>query len=156
MTPESKADRDTPELPRGLVDEVLAWIAHDPDPATRAELEGLLEARDEEALRARFDRPLVFGTAGLRGALGAGPGRMNRAVVRATTAGLARWVADQGDAARRAGIVVGYDARHGSAVFAEDVAAVAAAAGVRVRAFPRACPRRSPPSPCVNWVPRPA
>ena len=140
MTPESKADRDAPELPRALVDEVLAWIDRDPDPATRAELEGLLEARDEEALRARFDRPLVFGTAGLRGALGAGPGRMNRAVVRATTAGLARWVADQGDAARRAGVVVGYDARHGSAAFAKDVAAVAAAAGVRVRAFPRALP----------------
>jgi phosphomannomutase len=140
VTPESKADRDAPELSRGLVDEVLTWIVRDPDPATRAELEGFLEARDEEALRARFDRPLVFGTAGLRGALGAGPGRMNRAVVRATTAGLARWVADQGDAARRAGIVVGYDARHGSAVFAEDVAAASAAAGVRVRAFPRALP----------------
>jgi phosphomannomutase len=132
--------QDEPAVSRDLAAEVRAWIARDPDPTTRAELEGLLRAGNGAGLHARFDRPLVFGTAGLRGALGAGPARMNRAVVRATSVGLARWVADRGDAARRAGIIVGYDARHGSATFAADTAEVAAAAGVRVRMLTRPLP----------------
>ena len=91
-------------------------------------------------MHARFDHPLGFGTAGLRGELGAGPGRMNRAVVRQTTAGVAAWIAERGDAAREAGLVVGYDARHGSATFAADTAAVAAGAGVRTFLFGRPLP----------------
>ena len=82
----------------------------------------------------------AFGTAGLRGALGAGPARMNRLVVRATTAGVAQWVLGQGAEAARRGIVVGRDARHGSDEFARDVADVAAGAGVRVRVLPRPLP----------------
>ncbi|MFZ0059512.1 MAG: hypothetical protein WAL35_05635, partial [Acidimicrobiales bacterium] len=140
MTTANAGGRGGSALSPALVAEVRAWIARDPDPATRLELEGLLASGDEAELRARFDRPLVFGTAGLRGALGAGPARMNRAVVRATTAGVARWVADKGDEAREAGIVVGRDARHGSAIFAADSAAVAAGAGVRVRLLPRPLP----------------
>lgn len=129
-----------PPIPSHLAAAVGAWIARDPDPATRAELEGLLAAGDEAGLHARFDRPLGFGTAGLRGELGAGPGRMNRAVVRQTTAGVAAWIAERGDAAREAGLVVGYDARHGSATFAADTAAVAAGAGVRTFLFGRPLP----------------
>jgi phosphomannomutase len=126
-----------------------AWMALDPDPATRAELAGLVARGDDAGLAACFDRPLQFGTAGLRGPLGAGPARMNRAVVRATTAGLARWVADQGPAAAAAGIVVGRDARHGSAAFAADVAEVASALGVRVHVLPAPLP-----TPITAWAVR--
>ncbi len=116
------------------------WIAADPDPATRAELGALLEAGDEAALHERFDRPLRFGTAGLRARLGAGPARMNRAVVRRTTAGLCRVIAARGPGAATRGLVVGHDARHGSAAFAADVAEVAAALSVRVRLLATALP----------------
>ncbi|MGD0440223.1 MAG: phospho-sugar mutase [Acidimicrobiales bacterium] len=127
-------------VPSGLDGEVRAWMAADPDPSTRAELAALLDAGEVAALRARFESPLTFGTAGLRGALGAGPARMNRLVVRATTAGVAQWVLGQGAEAARRGIVVGRDARHGSDEFARDVAEVAGRAGVHVRVFPRPLP----------------
>ena len=100
----------------------------------------MIEAGDGDAVQARFESPLSFGTAGLRGELGAGPARMNRLVVRKTTAGVARWVLDQGAEAAEQGIVLGRDARRGSAEFARDAAAVGYAAGVRVRAFARPLP----------------
>ena len=114
-----------------------AWLAVDPDPATRAETAALLAAHDEAGLAARFDGRLVFGTAGLRGPLGAGPLRMNRVVVRQTTAGLARFLLGRETAPTA---VVGYDGRHNSQVFAQDAAAVLAAAGVAVTLLPRALP----------------
>ncbi len=131
---------ETEPIPAGLAAEARAWMAADPDGSTRAELAALLDAGDGAAVRDRFERPLKFGTAGLRGALGAGPARMNRFVVRATTAGVARWVLSQGAEAARRGLVVGRDARHGSEEFARDVAEVAAGAGVRVRVLPRPLP----------------
>ena len=105
---------------------VAAWQRDDPDPATVAELDALLAAGDEAALRAAFAAPLAFGTAGLRGPLGAGPARMNRVVVRRAAAGLCRWLDERGD---RGPVVVGRDARHGSAEFAADTAAVVAGTG---------------------------
>jgi phosphomannomutase len=116
-----------PELTRA----VRAWIAIDPDATTRSELEGLLARGDAATLHERFDSPLTFGTAGLRGVVGGGPGAMNRLVVRRTAAGVADWVLGKPDGAGR-GIVVGRDARHGSAAFARDTVEVASAAGVRV------------------------
>lgn len=130
----------TGAVPAELRRRAEAWMDADPDPGTRAELAALLGAGDVAALEDRFAHPLRFGTAGLRAAVGAGPARINRLVVRRTTAGLARWVLDRGPAAASAGLVVGRDARHGSATFAADVAEVAAAAGVRVRAFARPLP----------------
>ncbi len=127
-------------IPADLAAEAEEWLAADPDPSTRAELTELLEGGDVEALHALFQDPLSFGTAGLRGQIGAGPARMNRLVVRRTTAGLARWVLDQGPDAARRGIVVGRDARHRSDEFAADVAAVASAAGLRVRMLPGPLP----------------
>ena len=115
-------------------------MSADPDPSTRAELAFLLETGDAAGLRARFDSPLSFGTAGLRGALGAGPARMNRLVVRRATAGVARWLLGKGPEAAARGIVVGRDARHGSDQFARDVASIASAAGVRVRVLPAPLP----------------
>lgn len=122
---------------------VSAWIADDPDEADRAELTGLL-ADDSEAAAAdladRFAGRLEFGTAGLRGAVGAGPNRMNRAIVRATTAALAGWLTGRDPAAASAGVVIGCDARHRSDQFADEAARVLAGAGIRVHLLPRRQP----------------
>ena len=127
-------------VPSELEAAARAWMAEDPDPATRAEVEGLLEAGDAEGLAERFGARLEFGTAGLRGPLGAGPARMNRAVVRRAAAGLVRYLLASVPGAAEAGVVVGYDARHGSADFAADTAAVVAGAGVRALVLPRPLP----------------
>ncbi|QBI21195.1 phospho-sugar mutase [Egibacter rhizosphaerae] len=115
----------------GLHERVRAWIAEDPDPVTREELRVLLERGDDAALAARFEAPLEFGTAGIRGALGAGPARMNRLVVRRVTAGLAARLAVEA-APEGQRVVVGRDARHQSEAFAEETAAVLAAGGFEV------------------------
>ncbi|MBA3250448.1 MAG: phospho-sugar mutase [Geodermatophilaceae bacterium] len=117
--------------------EVRAWIADDPDPATRAELEALLAAGDHETLRDRFGGPLTFGTAGLRGEVRAGPAGMNRAVVRRAAAGLATYLAAQ---ELSGPVVVGYDARRGSTDFARDTAAVLVGAGREALLLPRPLP----------------
>lgn len=127
-----------------LAERVRAWIADDPDPATRAELATLLDRAqdgiDAATARAdladRFAGTLEFGTAGLRGQMGAGPRRMNRAVVIRAAAGLARWIRDHDGG----GIVVGFDARSSSDVFARDTCAVMEAAGVEAMVLPRALP----------------
>ncbi|AUX44620.1 phosphoglucomutase [Sorangium cellulosum] len=123
------------------------WLAHDPDPETQGELRRLIDAAraGEEGVRAelaeRFAGPLEFGTAGLRGVLGAGESRMNRAVILRTTAGLARYLLSAlGDKARSAGVVVGYDARRRSREFAEDTACALAAAGIPSHLSPVPCP----------------
>ena len=116
------------------------WIAGDPDERDRAELRALLDdggAAAAAELADRFGARLEFGTAGLRGAIGAGPNRMNRAVVRAATAALAGWLAAHGgpDAAQ-AGVVIGCDARHRSDEFAAEAARVLAGAGIRAHLLP--------------------
>jgi phosphomannomutase len=108
------------------------WLAQDPDPETRAELSALLD--EEAALADRFGAKLEFGTAGLRGELGAGPNRMNRVTVIRAAAGLAA-VLGAG-----ASVVIGYDARHGSAQFAADTAAVVTGAGLAARLLPGPLP----------------
>src|SRR3954469_16482046 len=116
-----------------------AWAAEDPDPKTVAELEALIEAGDEAELRDRFDGTLEFGTAGLRGALGAGPRRMNRVVVLRAAAGLAAYLHQSGAVAAGSSpaVVIGYDARHNSDVFARDTAEVMTGAGIRAFVMPR-------------------
>lgn len=115
-------------------------MAHDPDPSTRAELAALIDEGATDEIRDRFEHPLAFGTAGLRAPLGAGPARMNRAVVRRTSAGLARFLVGRDAGAAQAGVVVGHDARHGSAEFADDTARVLASQGVKAWKFPSALP----------------
>ncbi|NVB77281.1 MAG: phospho-sugar mutase [Kofleriaceae bacterium] len=113
------------------------WLDEDPDPKTREELSALIERADhgEEAahrdLRERFDGQLEFGTAGLRGVLGAGPQRMNRVLVRKVTAGLAAYLKAKVPDAGSRGVLIGHDARHNSRVFAEDTARVLAGAGIK-------------------------
>ncbi|KIQ19543.1 phospho-sugar mutase [Rhodococcus sp. MEB064] len=113
---------------------VEAWIADDPDPVTRAELAAL----DATESAARFAGTLTFGTAGLRGPVQAGPSGMNVAVVTRATAGLAAYLARHH--ARGSEVVVGRDARHGSAAFARAAAEVLAAAGFRVTLLPDPAP----------------
>jgi len=112
------------------------WLAHDPDADTRRELEALLDGASDE-LDERFSGPLEFGTAGLRGLLGAGESRMNRAVVRRTTAGLARYLRERHP---NSSVVVGYDGRRMSEIFAGDTAAVLAAHDLRVHMSHGVCP----------------
>jgi phosphomannomutase len=120
-----------------LLDTARAWLAEDPDPETRAELAALIEADDAEALTERFDGSLQFGTAGLRGPLGAGPTRMNRVVVIRAAAGLAAYLKETG---AQGPVVIGYDARKNSAVFARDTAEVMTGAGLEARLLPRPLP----------------
>lgn len=116
-----------------LLARARAWIEGDPDPVTQRELSALLESGDLAALEPRL-QPLTFGTAGLRGAVGAGSGRMNLAVVLRAAYGIARYLADQPSATGRP-IVIGFDARPTSRAFAEASAGVLLAAGHRVVAF---------------------
>ena len=127
-------------LDSGLAARAAAWRDADPDPETRAELEELLASGDAAALAERFEGALAFGTAGIRAAMGAGPMRMNRLVAGRVAAGLARYLTAQDPAAAAAGIVVGYDGRANSQVFATDAARILSRAGVRVSLLPGALP----------------
>ncbi|WP_405716090.1 phospho-sugar mutase [Streptomyces sp. NBC_00046] len=125
-------------MQQDLIAQARTWLAEDPDPETRAELAGLIESGSAEELAARFAGTLQFGTAGLRGELGAGPMRMNRSVVIRAAAGLAAHLKAQ----RQGGglVVIGYDARYRSADFARDTAAVMTGAGLRAAVLPRPLP----------------
>jgi phosphomannomutase len=128
----------------GLAATALAWREADPDPETRAELDQLLgsgDAVDAAAqLAGRFEGSLAFGTAGIRAAMGAGPMRMNRLVAGRVAAGLVRYIAARDPAAAAAGVVVGYDGRAKSDVFAADVARILSRAGVSVSMLPAPLP----------------
>ncbi len=127
--------------PTPLVEQARAWAAEDPDEQTRAELEAVIAAaaRGEQTdLADRFAGTLEFGTAGLRGALGAGPNRMNRVVVTRTAAGLAAYLADTGHSG--GSVVIGFDARHNSDAFARDTAEIMTGAGFKALVMPRTLP----------------
>ena len=125
------------------LDRAKSWLEQDPDPETRAELAALIPAAEAgdaaamESLHDRFDSRLTFGTAGLRGELGAGSNRMNRVLVSQAATGFARWLLDHDE---NASVVIGYDGRINSDVFARDSAELMAGAGVRVLLMPRAVP----------------
>ncbi|MET9461121.1 phospho-sugar mutase [Streptomyces canus] len=121
-----------------LIARARTWLAEDPDPDTRDELAGLLDADDVTELTARFSGTLQFGTAGLRGELGAGPMRMNRTVVIRAAAGLAAYLKKHGGTDGL--VVIGYDARHKSEAFAQDTAAVMTGAGLKAALLPRPLP----------------
>ncbi|MEU1972540.1 phospho-sugar mutase [Microbacterium sp. NPDC019599] len=128
------------------LEQARAWLAQDPDPATRGELETLIaqvEEGDAAAtadLEDRFAGRLAFGTAGLRGRLGAGSNRMNRVLVAQAAAGLAAYVLERTGDDRQATIVIGYDGRRNSDVFARDSAEIFAGAGIRALLLPRLLP----------------
>jgi phosphomannomutase len=121
------------------------WLAAEPDDDMRAELAELLAGPDD-TVTTRFTGRLQFGTAGLRGAVGAGPQRMNRLVVRQAAAGLVDHLLATEPGAAQAGVLIGYDARRKSDLFALDTARVCAARGVRALIF-----RSIVPTPVLAW-----
>lgn len=117
----------------GLSAQVQSWIKQDPDPVTRTQLTDLFQAAQSDTsalseLQDAFSSPLIFGTAGLRGALGAGPNRMNRVTVLQAASGLAQYLVQQGFWGQK--VVIGFDARYNSDVFANDTALVMSGAGL--------------------------
>ncbi|MBN8089629.1 phospho-sugar mutase [Vibrio vulnificus] len=115
-----------------MLKQVTDWLARDPDPRTREELQYLIDEKMTEELQDRFRGRLEFGTAGLRGKVGSGPNRMNRLVIQETATGLGHYLIETiRDAAAR-GVVIGYDGRTDSKQFAHDTAAVLTALGIKV------------------------
>ena len=141
--PRATAGSPAYAVPHDLLERAISWRDDDPDEATRAELDAVLEAAgsgDAAAvadLTDRFVGLLEFGTAGLRGALGAGPNRMNRSVVIRAAAGLTAYL---WETSPQPLVVIGLDARHNSDVFAHDTAAVVVGAGGRAMVLPRPLP----------------
>ena len=123
-------------MDHALVAEVKAWIEDDPDPVTALRLQKLLDSGDEATLRTYFSGFLQFGTAGLRGPNGPGPSCMNRAVVGRTAAGIAAYMKARG----MTRVVIGRDARYGSADYAIESAEIFSGAGMEVFMLPRALP----------------
>jgi len=127
----------------GLLAAARAWLEQDPDLVTRDALLAIVDAAESgdpaaaDELAARFSGRLAFGTAGLRGELGAGPMRMNRVLVSQAAAGLAAYLLDRH---ATPSVVIGYDGRHNSEVFARDTATIMAGAGVRAILLPRMLP----------------
>ena len=117
-------------------EQIQHWLARDPDAVTRTELESLCEPGHEAELAARFSGRLEFGTAGLRGVVGAGPAMMNRLVIRETSAGLGNYLLQKLSSAAGRGVLVAYDGRLDSKTFAEDVACVLASLGISVYLTP--------------------
>ena len=116
-----------------LIQQARNWIDQDPDAETVAELEKLISESDEAGLAERFGQRIGFGTAGLRGLLGAGPNRMNRVLVAQAAAGISKYLKENFD---DPSVVIGYDARKNSDVFAKDSAQIFAGFGIRAFLFP--------------------
>jgi len=120
-----------------LLDKAKAWLAQDPDPVTRAELELVIQNEDLVDLESRFRSRLQFGTAGLRGELGAGSNRMNRVLVAQAAAGLGRYLLSK---EAHPSAVIGFDGRVNSDIFAKDSAEVLAGMGIKVFLLDQMCP----------------
>ncbi len=111
---------------------ISQWLSRDPDPKTRDELQHLIDSDNQQELAQRFGSRLAFGTAGLRGKVGAGPNRMNRLVIQETATGLGHYLIEQIKDAASRGVVIGYDGRPDSKQFAHDTASVLTALGIKV------------------------
>src|SRR5687767_15729805 len=125
-----------------LLERARDWLSQDPDPVTRDELQGLIDANDTAGLQDRFAQRLQFGTAGLRGELGAGPNRMNRVIVAQAASGLAAYLLEHAvpDLSGAPIVVIGYDARHYSDVFARNTAEIMQGAVVDAHLLPEPLP----------------
>ncbi|ELH4195856.1 phospho-sugar mutase [Vibrio cholerae] len=111
--------------------QVTHWLARDPDPKTRQELQQLIDTQQDAQIAERFQSRLEFGTAGLRGKVGCGPNRMNRLVIQETAAGLGHYLIAQLPDAKNRGVVIGYDGRPDSKQFAYDTASVLTSLGIK-------------------------
>jgi phosphomannomutase len=150
MSEESAAPQDgTDRRGEELIGRAERWLAVEPDDDLREELADMIAAARDgsmDALAERFADRLQFGTAGLRAAVGAGPMRMNRLVVRQAAAGLGKWLLDTVPGATDRGVVIAHDARRKSDLFAVDTARVLAAMGVRAMLLPG-----TQPTPVLAW-----
>jgi len=128
----------------GFLEQARAWAMQDPDLETKAELEALIENQNFTELEARFESRLQFGTAGLRGELGAGPNRMNRIVVARTALAISQFLnqnkSDYLNPEGELSVVIGYDGRKNSDIFARDSAEIFSAAGIRALLFDQNVP----------------
>lgn len=115
-----------------LLEQAKAWLAQDPDPVTRAGLEALIASGDQDELHKAFVPRIAFGTAGLRGELGPGAARMNRVLVAQAARGIADYLLER---EANPSVVIGFDGRINSDVFAKDSAEILAGAGVSVTLF---------------------
>jgi phosphomannomutase len=117
---------------KNLIEQARNWINQDPDQETTSELESLINNSDEQGLSDRFSQRIGFGTAGLRGLLGAGPNRMNRVLVAQAVAGISKYLKENFD---DPSVVIGFDARKNSDVFAKDSAEIFSGFGIRAYLF---------------------
>ena len=115
------------------------WLISDPDETTKVETEKLISDKNIELIQ-RFSSSLVFGTAGIRGARGAGPMRMNRVMIRIVATAIAEELLSENQSDEAPLVVVGYDARHKSQIFAQDSVRVLATHGVRSLILPGPTP----------------
>ena len=127
-----------------MLQDAREWLAQDPDPKTRAELEDLISLGATAELESRFSSTLQFGTAGLRGELGAGPNRMNRVVVARAALAIARFLKTNSETyqtpTKELVVVIGYDGRENSEIFAKDSAGIISAQGIKVLLFDSVVP----------------
>ena len=115
----------------GYKDAYRDWLSWCDD----AEKKELLLLKDEKEIEDRFYKDLEFGTAGLRGIMGAGSNRMNRYNVRKATKGFADYLQDTYGKRCQDGVIIAYDSRNNSADFAAEAAHVLCAAGIPVKFF---------------------
>ncbi len=123
------------ELLKTVTEKAKVWLGDAYDEATRAEVRRMLEAEDKNDLIESFYKDLEFGTGGLRGIMGAGSNRMNRYTVGAATQGLANYLNEAFADRDEISVVVGHDVRNNSRKFAEIVANVFSANGIKVYLF---------------------
>ncbi len=117
------------------------WASEPFDADTRKEVQALIDANDIESIKNRFGASMQFGTAGLRGVMGAGRTMMNVYMIAKATKALAQCLIEEyGDEAVKRGVVVGYDCRHNSEKFALMTAGVLAANGIKVYLYDRLTP----------------
>lgn len=123
------------ELLKTVTEKAQVWLSPAYDDATRAEVRRMLDAEDKNELIESFYKDLEFGTGGLRGIMGAGSNRMNRYTVGAATQGLANYLNEAFADRDEISVVVGHDVRNNSRKFAEIVANVFSANGIKVYLF---------------------
>ncbi len=123
------------DLLKQVTERAQAWLSESYDPDTRAEVKRMLEAEDKTDLIESFYRDLEFGTGGLRGIMGAGTNRMNIYTVGAATQGLANYLKEAFTDLPEISVVVGHDVRNNSRKFAEIVADIFSANGIKVYLF---------------------
>lgn len=123
------------ELLKTVKEKAMLWLSDQYDEATRAEVKQMLEAEDPTQLIESFYKDLEFGTGGLRGIMGAGTNRMNIYTVGGATQGLANYLKEAFPDLPQISVAVGHDVRNNSRKFAEIVANIFSANGIKVYLF---------------------